>query len=356
MKGKFLLPVSMVLVLISIVLFAPTPSGASEKVITWRMPSAWPPGGEVSAYDILLGPFADLVAKRSNGRLVIKRYPPDALVKVLEQFDAVSKGMVELSCSASLYHAGKVPEGHVEFGLPYTFPYEKPDYVLDFFYKWKGGTFHSKLNEAYQAKGIQLLGNCPVPAYGFMTKFPASKMEDFKGKKIRTFGLLSIFLTGLGAAPVSVAGAEQYMALQTGTVEATLYPYYVLETYKLKEVVKYAVLPPVLGAPTIDLYANLEEWKKLPEDIKKIVQEAWLEASRNSYIPAAWAYDKKVLHEMAPKAGVQVINMPAEEVAKLMKATEPLWKKVEGLSPRNPELINLVKEFLKEKGIKFPGG
>lgn len=328
---------------------------AQEKVITWRMPSAWPPGGEVTAYEDYLGTLANLVEKRSNGRLILKRYPPDALVKIMEQFDAVSKGAMEIACSAGLYHAGKVPEAHVEFGLPFTFPYEKPEFVMEFIHKWRGGIVLSKLNEAYNAQGVHLIGNTAVPAYGFMTKFPVSKVEDFKGKKMRTFGLFSILLTGLGSAPVSVPGAEQYMALQTGTIDGTVFPYYVIETYKLKEVIKYAVFPAVLGTPTIDLYANLKEWNRLPDDLKKIMQEAHWEASVNAYIPRSWAFDKKVLTEIAPKAGVKVVTLPEEEVAKLMKLSEPLWKRVEGMTPRNAELISLLKEFLKEKGVHYPG-
>jgi len=47
----------------------------------------------------------------------------------------------------------------------------------------------------------------------------------------------------MGVAPINVAVAEQYEALMRGTLDATIYPIYTIETYKFYEVCKYLTLP-----------------------------------------------------------------------------------------------------------------
>jgi TRAP-type C4-dicarboxylate transport system substrate-binding protein len=66
---------------------------AAEKPIVWKISSAFSPGSFL--YKDLLPRFSEEVDKRSGGKLKIKMYPPGALMKVRDLYNAVQKGVVE---------------------------------------------------------------------------------------------------------------------------------------------------------------------------------------------------------------------------------------------------------------------
>lgn len=315
----------------------------SAKPIIWKISSAFSPGSFI--YKDFLPRLSDEVAKRSDGRLQIKTYPPGALVKPLELYSAVQKGVVEGGMSAGLYHGRLIPEAVIETGLPQSFA----DYAdaSEFYYDYKNGKALNLIREAYKEKGTYYLGVYPLASYVLMTKFPVYTLGDLKGKKLRTFGPYSLLAKELGAATVSVPGAEQYMALQRGTVEGTIYPLYALEMYKLVEVIDYVTLPPIAGSIMIDIYLNLDAWEKLPDDLKKIVNEVARELV--PWVCAETAKLDKKYTAAAKEKGVQFITLPEEQVSKLKETAVSTWDVFAKKSPGCGELVNLLKDYLKLK-------
>jgi len=79
-----------------------------------------------------------------------------------------------------------------------------------------------------------------------MTAFPATTTADFKGKKIRSFGFFGSIVQMMGGQPVSLPTEDQYLALQQGTVDGTIFPYLAMQTMNLKEVAKQIPLDKML--------------------------------------------------------------------------------------------------------------
>lgn len=346
MRKCFLLFVSLALAVGLIIVGANNSAFAqsSDKPVVWKISSAFSPGSFL--YKYLLPRYRDEVAKRSNNRLQIKTFPPGALVKVRELFNAVQKGVVQGGISAGLYNARLIPEAIIETGLPQSFADYKD--AVEFYYKYKGGKALDLIREAYAEKGIYYLGIYPLASYVLMTKFPVHKLADLKGRKLRTFGPYSLLARKLGVATVSIPGAEQYMALQRGTVEGTIYPFYALEMYKLKEVIDYVILPPMAGAIMINIYINKKAWDKLPDDLKKICNDVATELV--PWVCAETAkLDEKYLAAAKAK-GVKMVTLPDEEAQKLKTIAVKTWDIFAKKSPRCKELVDMLKDYLKEKG------
>ena len=315
----------------------------TQKPIIWKVSSAFSPGSIL--YKDFLPRLSEEVAKRSGGRLQIKAYPPGALLGTMEIYSAVQKGVVEGGMSAGLYHARLIPEATIETGLPQSFANYTD--ASEYYYKYRNARALSLIREAYREKGTYYLGVYPLASYVLMTKFPVNKLKDLEGKKLRTFGPYSLIAEALKAAPVSIPGEEQYIALQRGTVEGTIYPFYALEMYKLKEVIDYVILPPIAGSIMIDLYFNIDAYEKLPADIKDMLNQVSKELV--PWLCAETQKQDEIYITEAKAKGIRFITLPAEEVHKLREIGVKTWDVYAKKSPRCEELVSILRDYLKEK-------
>jgi TRAP-type C4-dicarboxylate transport system substrate-binding protein len=298
--------------------------------------------------------LAKTVEQETNGQIKITVYPPGALAKPLEIFDSVKRGMIDMGQSTGLYHARKLPEGLIEFGMPFSFAGPMYSDVAgkqyhEFFNTWRGGKVKKILNKLYAKQNIHLVGVLTSSSYGIMTKFPVKRLSDFKGKKLRTFGLFSVLAKKIGSAPVSIPAAEQYLALQRGTVQGTIYPFYALESVKLKEVVSHIVYPPPAPIAGLDLYFNMKKWKSLSANHRDVIQKAF-DKHKMIYLAKTLAQEKAAI-EGAQKVGVKVVTLPPEDVEKMKKLGRSTWAISAKKSKTSAELIQLMTEYLKEKGV-----
>lgn len=314
-----------------------TPTMAAPKY-KWRAQLLTP----LTSYmgSVYWGHWVKLVKERTKGQVEIKLFPPGAIAKGNQIYAAVQNGAVEVGCSYGAYHATEIPAAYAEYSIPMGF--KSMDALYEFYYKYKDGAALKILDDLYRKRGTTLLSVAGFTV-GFMTKFPVNTVADLKGKKLRASGSYNALLKDLGAAPVLLASPEQYMALQRGTIDGTLNPLYMAETYKLKEVIKYIMLPPV-GFGVGDTYVNLKAWNKLPPDLQKIVRQAAVDAALEYYKPAYVKLEGGDIKK-AEAVGVKVVQMSPTELKKIREAAKPLWKKVAAMSPGSKQIIDMMEEF-----------
>jgi TRAP-type C4-dicarboxylate transport system substrate-binding protein len=289
------------------------------------------------------GEWARLVEQRTKGQMTIILYEPGAVSAASQIYQSVRHGVIDVGCSYGGYHATEVPIAYAEYSLPGAF--QDMGEIYKFYYDYKNGAVMELLDSEYQKKGTKLLSIAPFTV-GFMTKFEIKTVADLKGKKLRATGAYNSVLKNVGAAPAQIASPEQYMALQLGTIDGTLNPLYMSETYKLKEVIHFIALPPI-GYGLGETYVNINSWNKLPENFKKIVQQASIDASY-SY----WKKYEKLESadiEKAKAAGVKVKILSDATMNALLKACEPVWEEAAAKSPGSRTLIDLFKEFKAEQ-------
>ncbi|MEW5912388.1 MAG: TRAP transporter substrate-binding protein [Thermodesulfobacteriota bacterium] len=283
--------------------------------------------------------FAEQVAKESGGALKCQLFFEGQILKTKEAFSALQKGMVDGLYSALLYYGGIVKEASWEW-LPFT--WQDPAQVVELYYK-KG--LLQVMQQALAAHGVQYLGAIPMGTLGFLTKFPVKNLADFKGQKIRASGPQASVVKLLGATPVSLAAAEQYTALQRGTIEGTIYPWYTVGAYKFYEVIDYIVTPGVYSPCVIDLMMGAKSWQRLSAKEKQAI-------SRAAYNTVQWAASQNRAWDqdglaVTKQHKVHVIKLSDQEVRRLRNATKPMWDQVASRSALSAKAVKTLREYLK---------
>ena len=227
-----------------------------------KFQSAYPKNGtQGSHYEF----FAKKVNEYTNGEVEIKLFWPGQLVKTPEAWTAIKRGAIQGYAGAIQYFSGEMPEASGQFYYSWDNPLEAAEIYYDYGYI-------DVLREATAKHGIYYIAPVSCNNRSLLLKFPVHKMNDMKGRKIRGGGggIEALTVQAWGAAPTSIAAAEQYMALQRGTIEGTIYPWYVLvDQNSFHEVVKYVILPAVSSPGIVDLIMSKTEYDKLSSKNKE---------------------------------------------------------------------------------------
>lgn len=187
---------------------------APDPVIRWRMASTYP-----SSLTILgtMGKRVETLSREiSGGEIEITFYEPGALTPPFEIFDAVSYGAIEAGWSTSGYWAGREPALQLFSAVP--FGPSAAEYLA--WYDFAGGReLFEKIYHRNNIHGL-ICGISPPEAAGWY-KDPIETVSDFKGLKIRFFGLGGKVLEKLGASVQLLSGGDIFPALELGTIDGT---------------------------------------------------------------------------------------------------------------------------------------
>ncbi len=317
-------------------------SQASD-TITWRMQAnlnAGEPG-----YIAVQTRFADLIETMSAGRMKIKLFPVGALFPVKEGLEGVGNGITEMALLTGGYFSGKLgPIANLESGLPGSLntPLER----YNFFFT---AGFIDLAREAYAKYGVYYLAPQLAPGFDIISKTPITSMADFKGLKIRAYGIEAEWFKAMGASPTYLGGGEIYTGLATGVVNAARWgspAAHKINSYH--EVAKYYLKQSTLAAPNNFFAVNQGAWDKLPKDLQAIVREASTAASLD-YIARSMSEDAKALKEMQA-AGVTVTTIDPVEWAKMEEIVKGLWAKYSEKDDLSKRGVALLKSYLAELG------
>ena len=319
------------------VLAAPQIAKAAPE-FKWRMANLYPRG--TSYGDVYQG-FADHVKAASDGRIEIDVLFDGEGVGATEVLQATAAGLVEVGCPYMALHAGELPAGIVELGLPGGARYL--DGLLALFYR---GGWKETLTEAYGSIGLQYVAPYFQPAVYLITKDPIASLADLNGKKIRAPGGYGKFMAQFGAQPVTMAFGETYTALATGVIEgccsSNLIDY---RDGKFYEIAKHFYPLPATQSQVSPLVINKAVWDSLPADLQEIVTLAGIwhgnaEANESTISVGA------AVKEMQAN-GMQWLPMPsAEEQAKWKAAADALLPEYEASDPFSAKLVQQQREFM----------
>lgn len=157
--------------------------------------------------------FADIVKKKTDGRVNINVFPSSQLGGEMEAAEGMRLGSIQMGSITSSVLATWIPELQV-IDMPFLF---KSDEHANKSLIWLA----DHLKEKFNAQGFHLLAFSINGARQPMSTFPIRTPQDVVGKKMRVIqSPLHIALwKAVGANPVPIPGPEIYTSLQTGVVD-----------------------------------------------------------------------------------------------------------------------------------------
>ncbi len=219
--------------------------------------------------------FAELVAKKTDGRLKIEVYPAGQLYKERAIVKAITDGALDMGIIYSGAWNGQLPYIDI-FDVPFVFK------SMQELHQALTGALGRMIDEDLKKFNAKLLH---VGYYGRSFEIansvrPLKTAADFKGLKIRVNLPLSIeSMKAMGAAPSQIASSEVYMALQRKTIDGVVSGVQSIINRKWNETCKYLTITNATFSPWL-VTANTAFWEKLPADIRQAVLEAGAEVSK----------------------------------------------------------------------------
>ncbi|MEZ5934566.1 MAG: TRAP transporter substrate-binding protein [Alphaproteobacteria bacterium] len=292
------------------------PAAAQE--ITLRFGSPLP---EDTLYHQAILRFADEVATRSDGRLMIDVFPASQLGGIAEMLSSVQAGSLDMTMAVPAWYSGFIKPMDV-FTLPYLVgSQDKLRPALD-------GAVGDKIAELGRSAGFEIVGYWLMGGRHIVNRVrPVHSPADLEGLKIRVINS-QVYMTAfraLGANPVAMDPAELYLALQNGVVDGFGYPLPDLIPYKLYEVADNLTL----DTHAIDFFVismSAGRWDGLAPEDQAIIEESMAVA-----MDWQWAEQPKAIEAALEELRglMTVTEISAEERQAFIDATRPIYGEFE---------------------------
>jgi len=273
----------------------------------------------------------------TNGRISVAMYPAMQLGGEKEAIEQAQVGAIALA-RVSVGALGPVVDDLNVFNLPYVFRNTAHmQQVID-------GDIGAELLGKITNSGKGLIGLCWMDAGArnfYDTKKPIKGLVDLKGQKIRVMGnpMFVDMANAMGGNGVPMGYDQVFNALQTGVVDGAENnpPSFVFDNHY--QVAKYYTIDEHLIVPEV-LVLSKKSWDAMSKDdqalVMKFAREAQLEERK------LWAeYEAKAM-EKAKAAGIQIIEVSADEKKKFQAAVKPVWDKY---GPKYADLIKRIQEM-----------
>ncbi|MFN3535608.1 MAG: TRAP transporter substrate-binding protein [Desulfatiglandales bacterium] len=284
------------------------------------------------------------VEKRTNGKVSIQTFPGGTLLDAKNMMDGVIAGQANIGCLSMSYQPGRfLVTNALSLSLNIKSALQGSLALWDFYNKYKPEEFS-------KVKVLTMFTTAPA---NIMSTIPIKSLNDLKGVPLRASGGAGDILKLWGANMVGMPMTDTPEALQKGVVKGLFSSLEVLMDFKFAEQCKYATITNA-GVYPFAVVMNMETWNKLPDDVKKVMddmareQAEWTGKYMDDHVLESIEWSKK-------NHGLQVIEIPQEELKKWHDLLEPInnkWvedAKAKGLPAEKmlADLKELVKKYEK---------
>jgi TRAP-type mannitol/chloroaromatic compound transport system substrate-binding protein len=289
--------------------------------LRWRLTSGFP-----KSLDTIYG-TAELLAKyvgeMTDGRFVIQPFGAGEIIPGLESVDAVSRGTVEMSHTASFYNFGRDPTFALCTSVPFLMGKRAQDGWL---YQGEG---NGLIQQFLGANNIQAFpaGNTGAQMGGWFRR-EIRTVADLQGLRFRMGGMAGRIFQRVGVVPQQLAGGDIYPALERGTIDgAEWVGAYDDEKLGLNRVAQFYYYPGWQeGASVLHLMINTAKWNELPKNYQHILENA--AAHANTQMMAMYDARNAAALRRLVAAGTQLRVFPTEVLDRLWQEANAFYGEI----------------------------
>jgi tripartite ATP-independent transporter DctP family solute receptor len=256
------------------------------------------------AYNLAALYFANKVKEKTGGKVKINVYPNAQLGAEPVMVESLKMGTLDFCINSTSNASAFLPQ----LGMMSV------SYLFNGKDQLKKVAFDKQITQRYQKLflgkklGFELLTFMPNGLRNMYSTKEVKSIDDIQGMKMRTMPspVETRVWTALGTKPTTVPFSEVYTALQTNLVNAAENTVSSYGQSKQNEVAPYYILTGHQWLMTMIL-ASDKTMNKLPANIKKIIQQAAIEAAKYGF-DKQLDNDDKYLKELQAK-GVKVVKV-----------------------------------------------
>jgi TRAP-type C4-dicarboxylate transport system substrate-binding protein len=260
--------------------------------------------------------YAKEIEKRTGGRVQITVFHGGSLLGAPAMFQGIRNGIADMGNGITSYSPGNFPftsiaELPTEAGSGWAVSYAQYDFLTK--YQPKEWNDVHVLTTVGSAADTMAIG---------MGKKPVLKLEDMKGKSIRTNH--ADITSALGATVKDVPMADVFDSISKGVLDGTHVTLEPFKSWKLGDVCKYITINTAPFEPAIMWYniMNKNKWNSLPPDIQKIFTE--VSKDYVGKLGLAWDDQSVAGFEYCKSLGNSIHVLQKEEAARWQAAMTPV--------------------------------
>jgi TRAP-type transport system periplasmic protein len=256
--------------------------------------------------------FADEVNKRSGGKHKVNVFYGGTAAGVKEIPSAVENSVVDMGPLVTPYFPDQfLISNAISFFWPQPNSQRELGYLM---LKWSEEV--PAFSEELAKYNLKMITVRPLPNYSMICAKPVRTMADYKGKRIRAYGVaLPAMLEALGAVPVSMADVDSYEAMSNGVLDCSVGDPSQMHGFKHDEVAKHWIRVPMGASWGHIVVMNIDKYNALPADLKKIIDDLKVETLEwflNNYGKAV----DDVVALWKKRGDMEFIDFPADDFTK----------------------------------------
>jgi TRAP-type transport system periplasmic protein len=188
-------------------------------------------------------------------------------------------------------------------------------------------------------KGLHGVGLFMATPSSIVSRMPLRHLADFKGKKLRIFAsqFQSVAFERLGVTPVAMTLGDVLPAIQQGAIDGAVTGIGPIANFHMVDAAKFVTMT---NQPAIFIIAEVNKkwYDSLPKDLQAIIDKD--AAAQDAAITPVAAKMFQETQDSYKASGGELINLPPDEQAAMMKTLESVGADV---SSKNPALAAAYK-------------